>query len=88
MTNTSAIAEHYERSDLGEAIVGALKAAGKDVDHLTTEDLAPMCGALAHVCFGPWFGASTRSKLWTLPYPVPVRIVSFIDSNEIPSFAA
>ena len=42
MTNTSAIAEHYERSDLGEAIVGALKAAGKDVDHLTTEDLAPV----------------------------------------------
>ena len=42
MKNTSAIAQHYERSDLGEAILGALKAAGKDVDHLTTEDLAPV----------------------------------------------
>jgi ubiquinone/menaquinone biosynthesis C-methylase UbiE len=42
MKNTSAIAKHYERSDLGEAILGALKAAGKDVDHLTTEDLAPV----------------------------------------------
>ena len=42
MTNPSAIIEHYERSDLDEAILGALKAAGKDIDHLTTDDLAPV----------------------------------------------
>jgi SAM-dependent methyltransferase len=42
MTSTSAIVEHYERSDLSEAILGALKAAGKDIDHLTTDDLAPV----------------------------------------------
>jgi MPBQ/MSBQ methyltransferase len=33
---------HYGRSDLGEAILAALKAAGKDLDHLTPDDLAPI----------------------------------------------
>jgi SAM-dependent methyltransferase len=42
MSNPLAIIEHYERSDLGEAILGALKAAGKDIDHLTIDDLAPV----------------------------------------------
>ncbi len=33
---------HYTRSDLGEAILAALNAAGKDIDHLTPDDLAPV----------------------------------------------
>jgi SAM-dependent methyltransferase len=33
---------HYTRDDLGEAILTALKAAGKDLDHLTPDDLAPV----------------------------------------------
>ncbi len=33
---------HYTRPDLGETIVAALKAAGKDLDHLTPDDLAPV----------------------------------------------
>jgi len=33
---------HYTRPDLGEAILAALKAAGKDIDHLTPDDLAPV----------------------------------------------
>ena len=33
---------HYTSGDLGEAILAALKAAGKDVDHLTPDDLAPV----------------------------------------------
>jgi SAM-dependent methyltransferase len=33
---------HYTRDDLGEAILAALKAAGKDIDHLTPDDLAPV----------------------------------------------
>src|ERR1700751_1673933 len=33
---------HYGRSDFGEAILAALKAAGKDLDHLTPDDLAPI----------------------------------------------
>jgi ubiquinone/menaquinone biosynthesis C-methylase UbiE len=33
---------HYTRSDLAEAILAALKAAGKDLDHLTPDDLAPV----------------------------------------------
>lgn len=33
---------HYTRGDLGEAILAALKAAGKDLDHLTPDDLAPV----------------------------------------------
>ena len=33
---------HYTRDDLGAAVLGALKAAGKDIDHLTPDDLAPV----------------------------------------------
>jgi cyclopropane fatty-acyl-phospholipid synthase-like methyltransferase len=33
---------HYTRPDLPEAILAALKAAGKDIDHLTPDDLAPV----------------------------------------------
>jgi MPBQ/MSBQ methyltransferase len=33
---------HYGRSNLGEAILAALKAAEKDLDHLTPDDLAPI----------------------------------------------
>jgi SAM-dependent methyltransferase len=33
---------HYTREDLGETILAALKAAGKDLDHLTPDDLAPV----------------------------------------------
>jgi SAM-dependent methyltransferase len=33
---------HYTRPDLGEIIVTALKTAGKDLDHLTPDDLAPV----------------------------------------------
>jgi SAM-dependent methyltransferase len=33
---------HYTRVDLGETILAALKAAGKDLDRLTPDDLAPV----------------------------------------------
>jgi SAM-dependent methyltransferase len=33
---------HYSRSDLGAAILAALKEAGKDLDNLTPDDLAPV----------------------------------------------
>src|ERR1700732_4958639 len=33
---------HYTSQSLGEAILAALKAAGKDLDHLTPDDLAPV----------------------------------------------
>jgi SAM-dependent methyltransferase len=33
---------HYTRSDLADAILAALKGAGKDLDHLTPDDLAPI----------------------------------------------
>lgn len=37
-----AIKTHYTRADLGEVILEALEKAGKDVNHLTPEDLAPI----------------------------------------------
>ncbi len=37
-----AVAEHYKQRALGDAILAALQAAGKDVDHLTPDDLAPV----------------------------------------------
>jgi SAM-dependent methyltransferase len=40
--NTGRVEAHYTRPDLGETIVAALKAAGKDLDHLTPDDLAPV----------------------------------------------
>lgn len=36
------IQAHYTRSDLGNAILAALEKSGKDLDHLTPEDLAPV----------------------------------------------
>jgi ubiquinone/menaquinone biosynthesis C-methylase UbiE len=40
--NAGPVEAHYTRPDLGEIIVAALKAAGKDLDHLTPDDLAPV----------------------------------------------
>jgi SAM-dependent methyltransferase len=37
-----AVQTHYARSDLGDAILAALERAGKDVNRLTPEDLAPI----------------------------------------------
>jgi MPBQ/MSBQ methyltransferase len=37
-----AVADHYRRRALGDAILSALKAAGKDLDHLSPDDLAPI----------------------------------------------
>lgn len=37
-----AIRTHYTRADLGEVILAALERAGKDVHHLSPEDLAPI----------------------------------------------
>ena len=36
------IEHHYARCDLGTAILAALADAGKDVNHLKPEDLAPV----------------------------------------------
>jgi SAM-dependent methyltransferase len=38
----NSVEAHYTRTDLGEAILAALRAAGKDLDHLTPDDLAPV----------------------------------------------
>jgi SAM-dependent methyltransferase len=37
-----AIQTHYTRADLGDVILAALEKAGKDVHHLSPEDLAPI----------------------------------------------
>jgi ubiquinone/menaquinone biosynthesis C-methylase UbiE len=36
------VSDHYGRSDLGRAVLAALRAAGKNPDALTVEDLAPV----------------------------------------------
>lgn len=36
------IQKHYGREDLGDAVLSALAATGKDVNHLTLDDLAPI----------------------------------------------
>ncbi len=38
----SLVEDHYTRRELGDVILAALKAAGKDLDHLTPDDLAPV----------------------------------------------
>jgi len=42
MTDLHAVAKHYGRPGLADVILDALKAAGKDIDHLTPDDLAPV----------------------------------------------
>ena len=37
-----AIERNYDRPDLGATILAALKQAGKDVERLTPDDLAPV----------------------------------------------
>lgn len=38
----SEVETHYTRAAIGETILAALAAAGKDIEHLTIEDLAPV----------------------------------------------
>src|SRR5262245_28598434 len=40
--SAQAVANHYKRRALGDVILAALKAAGKDIEHLTPDDLAPV----------------------------------------------
>jgi SAM-dependent methyltransferase len=43
MTNTpNPVEDHYTSRDLGAAILAALQGMGKDIDHLTPDDLAPV----------------------------------------------
>ncbi len=42
MTNARAVEDHYTRSSLGGTILSALREAGKDLEHLTPDDLAPV----------------------------------------------
>ena len=39
---TELVAQHYGKGGLLDRILGALVEAGKDIDHLTIDDLAPM----------------------------------------------
>jgi len=38
----SPVEQHYTSDDLGAAILAALRGMGKDIDHLTPDDLAPV----------------------------------------------
>jgi ubiquinone/menaquinone biosynthesis C-methylase UbiE len=40
--SVQAVADHYKRRALGDVILAALTAAGKDIEHLTPDDLAPV----------------------------------------------
>ena len=40
----SPVEEHYTSQDLGQVILAALKTAGKDIENLTPDDLAPVDG--------------------------------------------
>ncbi len=42
MSRAQTVAEHYARRALADTILAALEAAGKDLDHLTPDDLAPV----------------------------------------------
>jgi ubiquinone/menaquinone biosynthesis C-methylase UbiE len=42
MTNARAVEDHYTRRSLGDSILSALREAGKDLEHLTPDDLAPV----------------------------------------------
>jgi SAM-dependent methyltransferase len=42
MTNARMVEAHYTRRSLGDTILSALREAGKDLEHLTPDDLAPV----------------------------------------------
>jgi SAM-dependent methyltransferase len=42
MTNARAVEDHYTRRALGDTILSALREAGRDLEHLTPDDLAPV----------------------------------------------
>src|SRR5437016_6079521 len=42
MSTGQDVARHYGRADLGGEILQALRTAGKDIEHLTADDLAPL----------------------------------------------
>lgn len=63
-----AVAEHYAHGTLEETILDALAAAGKDLNHLTPKDLAPVDefhvgGRLATVAFAEQFGPRPGMRL-------------------------
>jgi ubiquinone/menaquinone biosynthesis C-methylase UbiE len=63
-----AVARHYAHGSLEETILAALAAAGKDVNHLTPKDLAPVDefhvgGRQATVAFAQEFGLRPGMRL-------------------------
>ncbi len=63
-----AVARHYAHGSLEEAILDALAAAGKDVNHLTPKDLAPVDefhvgGRQATMAFAGQFGLRPGMRL-------------------------
>ena len=63
-----AVARHYAHGSLEETILNALAAAGKDVNHLTPKDLAPVDefhigGRLATAAFAEQFGLRPGMRL-------------------------
>jgi SAM-dependent methyltransferase len=63
-----AVARHYAHGSLEEAILSALAAAGKDVNHLTPKDLAPVDefhvgGRQATMAFAEQFGVRPGMRL-------------------------
>src|SRR5262245_59307438 len=42
--SAQAVADHYKQRGLGDVSLAALKAAGRDCEHLTPDDLAPVDG--------------------------------------------
>ena len=63
-----AVAGHYAHGSLEEAIMDALAAAGKDLQHLTIKDLAPVDefhvgGRPATIAFAEQFGAQAGMRL-------------------------
>jgi ubiquinone/menaquinone biosynthesis C-methylase UbiE len=63
-----AVARHYAHGSLDEAILNALAAAGKDVNHLSPKDLAPVDefhigGRQATIAFAQQFGPQPGMRL-------------------------
>jgi len=68
MDSEQAVALHYAHGSLEQAILNALAAAGKDLDHLSLKDLAPVDefhigGRQATVEFAARFGARPGMRL-------------------------
>ena len=93
MIDQRAVIEHYGRAGLGDVILAALKAAGKDIDHLTPDDLAPVDefhhgGRAATAAFAPRLNLQPGMHLLEIGSGIAAELGSMVVTDQINALRA